>query len=46
MRHRKASYLTLLIACAAFAMACERKDPTGPTESSAPAFSEHQGGDN
>jgi hypothetical protein len=46
VRLRKASYLTLLIATAAFAMACERNDPTGPTESPAPAFSEHQGGDN
>ncbi len=46
MSHRKASYVLVLLACAAFATACGGNDPTAPSEPSAPAFSEHQGSDN
>jgi hypothetical protein len=46
MSPRKTSYILVLLACAAFATACERNDPTGPSEQPRPELSEHQGSDN
>ena len=46
MPRRKASYVLVLLAAAGFATACERNDPTAPSEPPAPALSEHQGSDN
>jgi hypothetical protein len=46
MSRRKTSCVLVLLACAAFATACERNDPTAPSDQPAPALSEHQGSDN
>lgn len=46
MPRRNTFFALVLIACAAFATACERNDPTAPSDAPAPALSEHQGGDN
>ena len=46
MTRRASTWFAIVLSLAALTTACDRVDPTGPSETPAPSFDESQGGNN